>query len=91
MKDFQAFKQGQFSKKPALKKAYDDLAPQYELATRVIEARINKGLSQAEVAQKAGTRQSSIARLESGEYNPSLRFLEKVAKATGTKLAVKFE
>ena len=91
MKDFQAFKKEQLAKKPLLKKAYDELAPEYELATRVIEARLRTGLSQADVAKKAGTGQSSIARLESGKYNPSVRFLAKVARATGTKLAVKFE
>lgn len=91
MKDFETFKKEQFAKKTGLKKAYDELAPQYELAAQAIEARLKKGLSQAEMAKKIGTGQSSIARLESGEYNPSIAFLTKVAKATGTKLAVKFE
>ncbi len=91
MKDFQAFKRQQLAQKPSLKKAYDDLAPQYELAAQAIEARLKTGLSQADMAKKVGTGQSSIARLESGEYNPSIKFLAKVAKATGTKLAVKFE
>lgn len=90
MKDFEAFKKEQFAKKPGLKKNYDELAPLYELAARAIDVRLKKGMSQAEVAKKAGTGQSSIARLESGQYNPTVGFLFKVAKATGTSLDAYF-
>ena len=47
------------------------------------ELRAKKGLSQADVAKKVGTKQSSIARLESGSINPSLEFLQKVAQTMG--------
>jgi transcriptional regulator with XRE-family HTH domain len=47
-------------------------------------------MTQSELAEKAGTRQSSIARLESGSYNPSLRFLKKVAEALDARLEVTF-
>ncbi len=83
--------QEQFDTKPGLKEAYDALGPQYELAAQIIEARMKKGLSQAELAEKMGTKQSSVARLESGDYNPSVKFLAKVAQATGTRLKVKLE
>lgn len=78
-------------KNPDVKREFNALRPQYELAARVIELRLQKGLSQAQLAKKIGTGQSAIARLESGDYNPSMVFLEKVAKATGVQLKVKLE
>lgn len=73
---------------PAFKQAYDDLEPEYQLVRAIIEQRKLKGMSQAELARKSGTRQSAIARLESGTYNPSLRFLKKVARALDKKVKV---
>jgi len=60
----------------------EDLAMQ--VADKVVEARIHKGWTQEVLAQKVGTHQSSIARLESGVSDPSLNFIKRVAKALGT-------
>lgn len=70
------------------RKEYDALRPQYELAAQIIEARLKKGLSQSQLAEKIGTKQSAIARLESGDYNPSVNLLERVADATDTRLKI---
>ncbi|MBC7343610.1 MAG: helix-turn-helix transcriptional regulator, partial [Clostridia bacterium] len=48
------------------------LRPQDEIARAIIAARQARGLSQAALAKQVGTKQSAIARLESGSYNPSL-------------------
>lgn len=71
-----------------VKKEYEKLKPQYELIAQLIEARVKKGMTQKDLAKKMGTRQSAIARLESGNSNPSLAFLGKIAKATGHKLSI---
>jgi len=76
---------------PDFKKAYDELAPEFELASQIIDARLKKGFSQAELAEKIGTKQSAIARLESVDYNPSIKMLKRVAKATETRLRVSLE
>lgn len=73
---------------PEIKKAYDELGPEFELMASIIEKRLAKGLTQSALAKKVGTKQSAIARLESGRYNPSLAFLRKVATALDTKLVV---
>ncbi|MBI3261370.1 helix-turn-helix transcriptional regulator [Candidatus Berkelbacteria bacterium] len=91
MKDFEQFKREQFKKKPGLKKAYDELAPQYELAVQVIEARLKKGLSQTQLAKRMKTSQSAVARLESGDYNATIDILKRVAQATNTRLRVQLE
>ena len=75
-------------KDPAVKKAYDDLGPQFALIEKIIEKRINEGLTQKELARRVGTKQSAIARFESGSYNPSLAFLQKLARGLGVKLEV---
>ena len=75
-------------KDSAFKEAYDDLEPEYQIVRFIIERRNQKRMTQPELARKAGTRQSAIARLESGTYNPSLRFLKKVAKALDAQVKI---
>ena len=51
-----------------------------------IKARLEKNLTQQQLADLVGTQQSNISRLESGNYNPSLEFLDKLAKALDKKI-----
>lgn len=71
---------------PKVKKEYDKLAPRYEIISQLIAARLNKHMTQRDIAEKLGTKQSAIARLESGNINPSLEFLQKIAQVMGYKL-----
>ncbi len=66
-------------KDDSVKREYETLRPQYELIEQVIKARIEQGITQAELANKIGMKQSNISRFESGEYNPSIEFLSKIA------------
>ena len=70
---------------------YDALEEEFSLATALIKARANAGLTQEEIALRMGTTQSVVARLEGGKSRPSTTTLAKFAKATGTKLRVSFE
>ncbi|HMD83576.1 MAG TPA: helix-turn-helix transcriptional regulator, partial [Terriglobia bacterium] len=54
-------------------------------------ARNRVGLTQAELARKMGTTQPVLARLEGGRAHPSMRTLERLARATGTRLLIRFE
>lgn len=72
----------------AVRKAYGDLEPEFALIQSIIEKRLKKGITQAELARKIGTKQSAVARLESGSYNPSVAFLGKIAKALDARLVV---
>ena len=76
---------------PELKKEYDDLQVTYDIKKEIIRLRLSQGLSQKDLAQKVGTRQSAISRLESGEYNPSVEFLSKVAHALGKNISISFK
>jgi DNA-binding XRE family transcriptional regulator len=54
---------------------YEALADEFDMARELIAARGRAGLTQGEVAQRMGTTQSVVARLESGKRMPSLRTL----------------
>lgn len=77
-------------KKPSYVAAYEALSDEFALAEALIDARTKADLRQADVAKRMKTSQTAIARLESGRGNPSLRTLQKYAKATGTKLKLSF-
>jgi len=49
-------------------------------------ARVQKGLTQKGLAEKVGTKQTSISRLESGKISPSISFLNQIATALDTEL-----
>jgi DNA-binding Xre family transcriptional regulator len=67
-------------------KEFDALREEFALAREVIELRKQRNMTQKELAEKAGTSQPAIARLESGRYrNVSLAFLRKVGKALGVQ------
>jgi transcriptional regulator with XRE-family HTH domain len=74
---------------PVVRRAYDALAPEFELVGELIAARARAGLTQAQLAKRMGTTQSAIARLEGGRL-PSVKTLQKFAQATGTRPVVKF-
>ncbi len=86
MKSYQQIKQ-KLLKRKDVRGAYDALGPEFALIEMIIERRLKRGLTQAQLAQKIGTKQTAIARLESGAYNPTVKFLNKVAKALGAKLS----
>ena len=87
--DFNTWKK-QALKDPKLKAEYDRLQPEFAVIRAIIRARIEKGLTQQQLAKKIGTKQSVISRLESGRANPSVAFLKKLAAALNSNLEIKF-
>lgn len=78
-------------KRAKYRKAYAALEEEFVLASAVIAARNRVGLTQRELARKMGTTQPAVARLESGRTRPSMRTLERLARATGSRLLIRFE
>ena len=78
-------------KDPKFIKAYEELAPELDIARQTIRLRVELGMTQSELAEKIGTRQSNISRLENAVGHPSLSLLKRVGKALGAKLCVRFE
>jgi len=86
--NYKEYKKAVLAGNPELRKEYESLAPQYEIIEAVIAARIEKKMTQAELAERADTKQSNISRFESGNYNPSLEFLQKIAGALDKQLEI---
>ena len=69
---------------------YDRQQPEFAVIEAVLKARMEKGLTQKMLAKKMKTKQSVISRLESGNANPTLSFLKKLAKAFNSRLQIRF-
>ena len=72
------------------RKEYETLQPQYEVVQQIISAREELHITQKDLAERTGIRQSNISRLERGNYNPSVEFLRKIAKGLGKELHIEF-
>ena len=77
-----------FLKNPRIRRVYEELGPEFAVIALLIRTRLYRNLTQRELAERVGTRQSAISRLESGTYNPSLSFLYKIADALNARLKV---
>ena len=78
-------------KEPTYRKAYKAIEEECVLASAVMDVRNRAGLTQEGLARKMGTTQPVVARLESGRTRPSMRALERLAEATGSRLLISFE
>ncbi len=87
-KDFQKYLAKQL-KNPEIKKHYDEYGKQLEIAYQILKLRKQKKLSQAQLAKKLGTKQSNIARMETGQQNFSIEMLNNIAKALKVDLSIK--
>ncbi len=90
MKTFQEFKK-ELLKDPETKAEYDRLKPEYDLIRLLIKRRLNRGMTQTDVARKLGTKQTSVSRLESGANGASLERYAHYASAVGSKLKVSLD
>lgn len=87
MQTYKTFKQ-RLLKDKQTKKAYQALGPEFALVKMLMKKRLERSLTQAQLAKKIGTKQSAISRLEQGSCNPSLNFLKKVTNALDAKLRI---
>lgn len=88
--DFEKYLEEQL-KRPEFREAYEELEDEYEVAKQVIRYRLNRNLTQAQLAKLVGTSQPAIARLESGNHrNLTLGFLSRVARALEMRSEMRF-
>lgn len=76
----------QLMKDKAFEVEYDRLKPRYDVISQIIAERQRQNITQEELANRIGTKKSNVSRFESGNYNPSLDFLAKIAEALGKEL-----
>mgnify|MGYP000847088600 FL=1 len=68
------------AKDPEFKAVREEMRPQFEFRRALIEARIKGGLTQHQMADRLGVKQSALARWEAGETLPSLNSLYRIAQ-----------
>ena len=78
---------------PEVKAEYDLLEEEFSLFDELLKARMNAGLTQAEVAERMGTKTPAVARLEAGggnkQHSPSIFTLRKYASAVGCHVEIR--
>ena len=75
-----------------VRREYEKLLPEYELAKSILEQRQRKKMTQEQVAKKAGMPQSTISRIEGLTHGlPKLSTLKKIADALDAKVVIKLE
>ena len=81
-------------KNKKVKEEYEALEPEFSLLKQILKARNRTGLSQADIAERMGTKPPAITRLESsltsGQHSPSIATLKKYAAALDCRLEIKF-
>lgn len=73
---------------PGFADQVDARVAELALARKIRRLRERRGLTQAELAELAGTGQAAIARIESGKAVPKLDLLARIASALGARLTV---
>lgn len=76
---------------PAVQAGYNVMAEEFDMARELVATRARAGLTQAEVAERMGTTQSVVARLEGGRRQPSMRTVQRYAQAIGCRAVMRLE
>jgi transcriptional regulator with XRE-family HTH domain len=87
MDDWDALK-SELLEDPEFRREYDRLGPLYGIITDLIRIRLDRGISQEELARRMGRQQPAIARFEGGNVTPSFRFLQDLAAALDVDLSI---
>lgn len=77
-------------KDPSFAAEYEKLEPEREYVRAIVAARTECGMTQADLAQKTGIRQSNISRIENGACSPTVSTLQQLAAGMGKKLHIEF-
>ncbi len=89
MSDFKKYLAQQMED-PAFAAEYEAQRPEYEAIRAVIAARLACNMTQKELAEKTGIRQSNISRIENGSASPTIDTLARIAAGLGKKLKIDF-
>lgn len=90
MSDFKNYLDKQLQDKE-FKEEWETLEPEFSVMQAMIDARKSAGLTQKQLSEKTGITQADISKLESGNANPSLRTLQRLASGMGMKVKIEFQ
>lgn len=77
-------------KDPEFRKIWEEGEADYQLGRQIIQARIDKKISQRELAKRANTTQAVISRIESRDVSTTLQMATRIARALGKTLQISF-
>ena len=77
-------------KDAAFRKEWEALQPEMAIVKAMLDARKKTGMTQKELSEKTGIAQADISRLETGNANPSLKTLQRLAEGMGMTLKLEF-
>ena len=72
------------------KSEWDAQFVEREVTRQIVEARLEEGITQRELAERCGMKPSNLSRLENGNGNPSVETLARIARALGRRLEIRF-
>mgnify|MGYP004617798759 FL=1 len=90
MSDLQKYREKQMND-PEFREEYEGMRSEFELKRALIAARTSQHLTQKELSQRSGVRQSNISRIESGTTSPTVATLQALATGMGKRLVISFE
>lgn len=90
MSDFRKYLEQQMND-PEFKGEWDSLQPELAIMQAMIDARKSSGLTQKQLSERTGIAQADISKLESGNGNPSLRTLQRLAAGMGMQVKIEFQ
>lgn len=90
MSDLQKYLKKQLEN-PAFKKEFEEGRTEFQVAEALLAARLDAGLTQKDLAERSGLRQSNISRIENGTCSPTVATLQAIAEGLGRKLIIRFQ
>ena len=76
---------------PEFKKEWDAMEPEFAIVQAMIDARKESGLTQKQLSERTGIAQPDISKLESGNGNPSVKTLQRLAAGMGMRVKIEFQ
>jgi len=87
--DYQMYRAQRLKQDAELAEAYTQESLEREIGRQVLRLRQRRGWTQAQLAEALDTKQSAVARLESGSHRPSLATLNHICEVLGARLEVR--
>ena len=72
------------------RREYEAIQPELNITRAIFDARIRSGMTETQLSKRSGISQADISRLETGNRNPSLNLLKRLANAMNVTLRIEF-
>jgi len=76
---------------PDFREEWEALEPEFAIVQAIIDARKESGLTQKQLSERTGIAQADISKLESGNANPSIKTLQRLAAGMGMRVKIEFQ